>query len=90
MTQMLILPTTSAATSPPFVVQYPPSTVRCFGLAGVETYTLQWDRGGGVFENVPATDYQLTVAEPKIVIQAPGNYQLVKSATAGASGASLD
>ena len=90
MTDMLIHPTTSATTSFPFAVQYPPAVVRCTGLAGAETYTLQWDAGGGKFENVPATDYQLTVTEPKLRIDVPGNYQLVKSATAGLSSASLN
>lgn len=90
MTTRLIHATTAEATSMPFAVQHPPATVRAFGLAGAEVYTLQWDRGDGVFENVPATDYQLTVAEPKIKIESPGTFQLVKGATAGASGASLD
>jgi len=90
MTTMLINPTTAAKNSSPFVVQHPPAVVRCTGLAGAETYTLQWDVGNGKFENVPATDYQMTVAEPKILINAPGNYQLVKSATAGVSSASLN
>lgn len=91
MNRNIIEATTEAKTSNPFIVNRGEScSIRAWGLANAETYTLQWDRGDGTFENVPTAEYQLTATQPNLSIVSSGLYRLVKSATASLSGASKD
>ena len=92
MSIVLITARTAAFTSAAFTV-YPgegPRGFSAFGLAGAETVTLQRDDGSGTFVSLSDTDAILTATAPRSSILATGTYRLIKTATAGAAGASID
>lgn len=87
----LIAPKTATATVQ-FTLQAGdlPARLTASGLAGSEEVTLQTLEGpNGTVKVTPYKDgavITLKVADPSIVIDAPGPYECVKPSTAGASG----
>lgn len=84
----LIEATTSAATSKPFRVNPNESlSFKAWGLATDETVTLQVDRGDGEFQDVADAVLTATAYQQRII--SGGLYRMVKTETAGLSGASV-
>lgn len=80
----VIAPTTSAVTSAPFTVT-PEREIYIFadGLDGTETVTLQRQSPGGFVDVWCDGEQVILVADENIrMIEAPGTYRVVKSATA--------
>ncbi len=92
MPNILIAPTTAAATSPAFrvIAGQTPRGLSAWGLAGAETITIYRDRGDGTFYALSDSSSTMTAGKTEASILASGIYQLVKTATASAAGASID
>lgn len=92
MPNILISAQTAAYTSMKFVVAtgLVQRGISAWGLAGVETITIYRDRGDGTMVALTDTASILTATLTGTSIIATGTYQLVKTVTAGAAGASID
>ena len=91
MPDIILPPTTEIAESNPFrVLPDQRIGVEAFGLAGAETVIIHRDHGNNVFAPLEAVAGTMTATAMQTSIQISGLYKLVKTATVGAAGASIN